>query len=200
MAAGGAGQAEAYLRLLAEAELRRAPVFHGPGSQPHRVALAATALAAADALSLESAWQVVADFQAACALRLGDPLPAMLSLRPPASIRRVSPRTVMHQSVVQFLTSSHRPGSAQPAAVPAGPAAPAAVPIGAALPLPAEQEGWYGELQLLALARTGTEAAISVAARWAGQTRRARRAAGCGASRPRATVSGKTRWPSPYPC
>ena len=43
MAAGGAEQAETYLRLLAEAELRRAPVFPGPGSQPHRVALAATA-------------------------------------------------------------------------------------------------------------------------------------------------------------
>jgi hypothetical protein len=172
MAAGSAGQAETYLRLLAEAELRRAPVFHGPGSQPHRVALAATALAAADVLSLDTAWQVVADFQAACALRLGDPLPAMLSLRPPASIRRASRRTVMQRSVVQFLSSAHRPGWLGPPAVPAELTAPAALPIGAALPLPAEQEGWYGELQLLALARTGTEAAISAAVRWAGQTRR----------------------------
>ena len=46
------------------------------------------------------------------------------------------------------------------------------MPIGATLRLPAEREGWYGELQLLALARTGTEAAITVATRWAGQTRR----------------------------
>ena len=46
------------------------------------------------------------------------------------------------------------------------------MPIGATLPLPAEREGWYGELQLLALARTGTEAAITLATRWAGQTRR----------------------------
>ena len=71
MAAGGAEQAETYLRLLAEAELRRAPVFPGPGSQPHRVALAATALVSAGAISLDTAWWVVADFQAACALRTG---------------------------------------------------------------------------------------------------------------------------------
>ena len=81
MAAGGTEQAETHLRLLAEAELRRAPVFPGPGSQPHRVALAATALASADAIGLDTAWRVVADFQAACALRAGDPLPAVLSLR-----------------------------------------------------------------------------------------------------------------------
>ena len=83
MAAGGAEQAETYLRLLAEAELRRAPVFPGPGSQPHRVALAATALVSAGAISLDAAWWVVADFQAACALRTGGPAPAMLTMSPP---------------------------------------------------------------------------------------------------------------------
>ncbi len=179
MAAGSTEQAETYLRLLAEAELRRAPVLHGPGSQPHRVALAATALASADAISLATAWQVVADFQAACALRVGDPGPAVLSLRspgwpvrPPASLTPSSRPSALRHSVVQFLTSSHRPGWVAAPAPSAGPAAPAAVPIGATLPLPAEREGWYGELQLLALARTDTEAAITVATRWAGQTRR----------------------------
>ena len=44
-----------------------------PGSQPHRVALAATALVSAGAISLDAAWWVVADFQAACALRTGGP-------------------------------------------------------------------------------------------------------------------------------
>ena len=71
-----------------------------------------------------------------------------------------------------FLTSPPRPGWIPPAPVPAEPEAPAAVPIGTTLPLPAEREGWYGELLLLALARTGTEAAITLATRWAGQTRR----------------------------
>jgi hypothetical protein len=177
MAAGGAEQAETYLRLLAEAELRRAPVFPGPGSQPHRVALAATALASADAIGLDAAWRVVADFQAACALRAGDPLPAMLTLRspswqagPPASLGQPGP--AVRHSVLRFLSSSYRLAWTPPPAAPDPPDAPAAVPIGATLPLPPEREGWYGELQLLALARTGTEAAITVATRWAGQTRR----------------------------
>jgi hypothetical protein len=173
MAAGGTEQAETYLRLLAEAELRRAPVFPGPGSQPHRVALAATALASADAIGLDTAWRVVADFQAACALRAGDPLPAVLSLRspgwqtrPPAGLGLPGQLAAVRRSVATFLSSSHRPEASPPSA------APAALPIGATLPLPAEREGWYGELRLLALARTDTEAAITVATRWAGQTRR----------------------------
>jgi hypothetical protein len=179
MAAGGAEQAETYLRLLAEAELRRAPVLHGPGSQPHRVALAATALALADAVSLDTAWQVVADFQAACALRVGDPGPAMRSLPSPgrvshlpASLTPSSRPSAVRHSVAQFLASAQRPPPAAPTGPSAGATAPSAVPIGATLPLPAEQEGWYGELVLLALARTDTGAAITVATRWAGQTRR----------------------------
>ncbi|HTT54342.1 MAG TPA: hypothetical protein VMH35_23370 [Streptosporangiaceae bacterium] len=179
MAADGAGQAETYLRLLAEAELRRAPVLHGPGSQPHRVSLAATALASAGALTLDTAWQVVADFQAACALRQGDPAPALTSLRfrgwpagPPASLTLSSGPPAIRHSVIQFLASSYRPGWARPTAASGPPAAPAAIPIGATLPLPAERDGWYGEHHLLALTRTGTEAAITVATRWAGQTRR----------------------------
>ena len=179
MAAGGAEQAETYLRLLAEAELRRAPVFPGPGSQPHRVALAATALVSAGAVSLDTAWWVVADFQAACALRTGGPMSAMLALSPPGW----QARTLGHggpsgrlmaarRAAVTFVTGPPQPGVIPAAPVPAEPEAPAAVPIGNTLSLPAEREGWYGELLLLALARTGTEAAITLAARWAGQTRR----------------------------
>ena len=52
------------------------------------------------------------------------------------------------------------------------PDAPSAIQIGATLPLPPEQEGWYGEFCLLSLARTESQAALAVAARWAGQTRR----------------------------
>ena len=127
MAAGGTERAETYLRLLAEAELRRAPVLPGPGSQPHRVALAATALASADAISLVTAWQVVADFQAACALRVGDPGPALLSLRspgwqarPPASLTPSGRPSPLPHSVAQFLVSSHRPGWVAPTAPPPG--------------------------------------------------------------------------------
>jgi hypothetical protein len=179
MAAGGAEQAETYLRLLAEAELRRAPVFPGPGSQPHRVALAATALVSAGAISLDTAWWAVADFQAACALRTGGPASAMLTLTPPGWQARTlgqggpSGRLMAaRRSAVMFLTSPPRPGRIPPAPVPDEPEAPAVVPIGTTLSLPPEREGWYGELLLLALARTGTEAAITLATRWAGQTRR----------------------------
>jgi hypothetical protein len=142
------------------------------------VALAATALALAGSISLDTAWRVVADFQAACALRAGDPAPAVPGgaprwlPHPPASLTPSSRPSVLRHSVVQFLTSSRRPGWATPASPTAERTAPATVPIGAALPLPAEREGWYGELLLLALARTGTEAAITLATRWAGQTRR----------------------------
>jgi hypothetical protein len=173
MAAGGTEQAETYLRLLAEGELRRAPVFPGPGSQPHRVALAATALASADAISLDTAWRVVADFQAACALRGGDAVPAAASLHspswPPRARAGAGQLAAVRHAAAVFMSGSHRP---QPAPPDAAPAAPAAVPIGTILPLPAERDGWYGELQLLALARTDTAAAITVATRWAGQTRR----------------------------
>lgn len=179
MAADGAEQAETYLRLLAEAELRRAPVFHGPGSQPHRVSLAATALASAGALTLDTAWQVVADFQAACALRLGDPVPAVIGprsprwpARPPGSLAPSSRPSAIRHSVVQFLGSSYRLGWTRPTAASATPPAPGAIPVGATLPLPAERDGWFGEHHLLALARTDTAAAITVATRWAGQTRR----------------------------
>lgn len=142
---------ERYLRLLAEAELRQAPVHPGPGPHIHRVWLAAAALAAARAVDPGAAWQVLADFETAAALRNGDFRMVLRSAHPP---HRARP-----------------PGTGQPA--PAGsPPAPAAIPIGATLPLPPEQEGWYGELRLLCLAHTDSQAAITVATRWVGQARR----------------------------
>ena len=139
-------------------------MFPGPGSQPHRVALAATALVGA--ISLDTAWWVVADFQAACALRTGGPPSAMLTLSPPSLAGPVPGQLgpsgqlmAARRSAVTFVTSPPRPGWIPQAPVPAEPEAQAAVPIGTTLPLPAEREGWYGELLLLALARTGTGAA-----------------------------------------
>ena len=146
-----AGSGETYLRLLAEAELRQGPVLAGPGPHIHRMWLAATALAAARAVDPGAAWQVLADFEMAARLRNGDARAILRSAHPPQWARWARPGL---------------PAAGGPAA------APVAIPIGATLPLPPEREGWYGELQLLCLARTSAQAAITVATRWVGQARR----------------------------
>jgi hypothetical protein len=147
---GGPGAAETYLRLIAEAQLRQPPDLSGPGPHPHRVWLAAATLAAVGAVDPEVAWRVVSEFETSAGLRSGN-------LRP-------------------VISSLHRPHWASPSSpgpAGAGPGVPTAVQVGATLALPAEREGWYGEFCLLSLARTDTQAALAVAARWAGQTRRA---------------------------
>ena len=146
----GSGAAETYLRLMAEAQLRQAPALAGPGPYRHRMWLAATTLAATRAVDPVAAWRLLADFETAAALRTGDIHAALRGAHPPQWARPT--------------------GASQPAA--ASPQAPAAVPIGATLPLPPEREGWYGELRLLCLARTDSEAVITVATRWVGQARR----------------------------
>ena len=147
---GGTAAAETYLRLIAEAELRHRPLISGPGPHPHRVWLAAATLAAAGVIAPGVAWQVTSEFETCAGLRSGNPGPVISSLRQP--------------------TGGHPPGTS-----PAGgkPDVPTVVQVGATLPLPPEQEGWYGEFCLLSLARTDSHAALAVAARWAGQTRRA---------------------------
>jgi len=146
-----AGCGETYLRLLAEAELRQGPVLAGPGPHIHRMWLAATALTAARDVDPGAAWQVLADFEMAARLRNGDARAILRSAHPPHWARWARPGP---------------PAAGGPAA------APVAIPIGATLPLPPEREGWYGELQLLCLARTSDQAAITVATRWVGQARR----------------------------
>jgi len=146
-----AGNGETYLRLLAEAELRQSPLPAGPGPHAHRMWLAATALAAAQAVDAGAAWQVLADFEMAARLRAGDPSAVLRGAHPP------------HWA---------RPASSGPPAASGPVPVPVAIPIGATLPLPPERDGWYGELQLLCLARTESEAAITLATRWVGQARR----------------------------
>jgi len=146
-----AGCGETYLRLLAEAELRQGPVLAAPGPHIHRMWLAATALTAARDVDPGAAWQVLADFEMAARLRNGDARAILRSAHPPHWARWARPGP---------------PAAGGPAA------APVAIPIGATLPLPPEREGWYGELQLLCLARTSDQAAITVATRWVGQARR----------------------------
>ena len=146
------GTAETYLRLVAEAQLRQRPVISGPGPHPHRVGLAAVTLAAAGAITPDVAWKVVSDFESATGLRSGNLRPA------------VGPFYRPHWA------SQHGGG---PGA--GGRAVPITVQVGATLPLPVESEGWYGEFRLLSLARTDSQAALTVAARWVGQTRRGAR-------------------------
>jgi hypothetical protein len=65
----GAAAAEAYLRLLTEAELRQRPLLSGPGPHRHRVWLAATTLASAGLVGPDMAWRIVAGFETAAVLR-----------------------------------------------------------------------------------------------------------------------------------
>ena len=174
----GPAAAEIYLRLIAEAELRQRPVISGPGPHPHRVWLAAATLAAAGALGPDVAWHVVSEFETSAGLRGGDVRPVISSLHRPHWARQARP------GQYRARPQRARQHRGQPGAGEAGPGisgtrpagdepdAPSAIQVGATLPLPPEQEGWYGEFCLLSLARTQSQAALAVAARWAGQTRR----------------------------
>lgn len=144
-------RAETYLRVLAEAELRRAPAFDGPGPHPHRVWLAAGTLAAAGLVDADVARRIVTDFEAAARLRAEIDLRVLSLARPWAAEQR--------------LLSA---GTGQAATL-------RAVPVGRTLRLPPEREGWYGELRLIALVMSDEAAALTVATRWLGQTRRSAR-------------------------
>jgi hypothetical protein len=147
-----AARAETYLRLLAEAELRRAPSLPRPGPEPHRVWLAASTLLAAGVVDPDAAWRAVADFEAAARLRSPDGLYLPGGGHPPWTARLPPP--------------------------PAGTgtrATPRAVPARSTLRLPPEREGWYAELRLIALVMTDSQAVLTAAMRWVGQTRRSAR-------------------------
>ena len=172
------GRAETYLRLVAEAELRQRPVISGPGPHPHRVWLTAATLAAAGVIHPDVAGQVVSEFEISAGLRSGNVQPVITSLHRLHRPHRVGQHGAGQHPVSQHPVSQHGAspggGSLQRGSLGSGgPEVPTAVPVGATLPLPAEREGWYGEFRLLSLARTEAQAALAVAARWAGQTRRA---------------------------
>jgi hypothetical protein len=101
------------------------------------------------------AWQIVSEFEISAGLRSGNVRPVISGSHRPHGVSQ-------HGASRQ----GGRPTTA-------GPDVPTAVRVGATLPLPAEREGWYGEFCLLSLARTEAQAALAVAARWTGQTRRA---------------------------
>ena len=174
-------KAETYLRLVAEAELRQRPVISGPGPHPHRVWVTGATLVAAGVIHPDVAWRVVSEFEISAGLRSGNVRPVISTLHRPHWIGQ--PGAGQHGAgqprVSQPRTSpaeNSRQGGGPATGGPAtgrGPDVPTAVRVGATLPLPAEREGWYGELCLLSLARTEAQAALAVAARWAGQTRRA---------------------------
>ena len=156
--------AETYLRLVAEAELRRGPVISGPGPHPHRVWMAAAILSAAGVVRPGVAWQIVSEFEISAGLRSGNVRPIVSSVHRPHRFSQPGPS--------QPGASPGGDGGLGGRPAPGGPGVPTAARVGATLPLPAEREGWYGELCLLSLARTEAQAALAVAARWAGQTRR----------------------------
>ena len=158
--------AETYLRLIAEAELRQRPVISGPGPHPHRVWVTATTLAAAGAIRPDVAWQVVSEFEISAWLRGGNVRPVISSLHRPHWATQYG---ATQYGATQYGATQH--GASRQTT--GGPDVPTAVRVGATLSLPAEREGWYGEFCLLSLARTEAQAALAVAARWAGQTRRA---------------------------
>ena len=181
-APGEPATAETYLRLVAEAELRQRPVISGPGPHPHRVWVTAATLAAAGVIHPDVAWQVVSEFEISAGLRSGNFRPVISTVHRPPGVGQPGVPASQH-GASQHGASQH--GASQHGAssgggsrqggrpVANGPDVPTAVRVGATLPLPAEREGWYGELCLLSLARTEAQAALAVAARWAGQTRRA---------------------------
>ena len=151
-------------------------MISGPGPHPHRVWVTAATLAAAGVIGPDVAGQVVSEFEIAAGLRSGNVRPVISSLHRPhrAGPARGWPAPGQPANPVSQHGASPGGGSPQRGSLGAGgPEVPTAVPVGATLPLPAEREGWYGEFCLLSLARTEAQAALAVAARWAGQTRRA---------------------------
>jgi len=142
-------RAETYLRLLAEAELRRSSAL--PGPNPHRLSMAAAVLVAAGVIGPDTAWRAVAEFEAAMQLRSADS---------------------------RMLGGVRRSWAARPPQPPAWTgmnSPPCAVPARATLRLPPEREGWYGDLHLIALVMTDSQAVLTATMRWAGQTRRSAR-------------------------
>ena len=146
-------RAETYLRLLAESELRQPGPASRRDRRAERIWLAAMTLATVGAVDREAAQRVLQDFEVAAALRPGGSIERTGFAYPP----RLRPRQPL-------------PQRSQPPAGHAGPGTPLrAVPIDATLPLPPEQKDWRGELRLMALVSTDGYAAVTVAARWAGQ-------------------------------
>ena len=80
---GDPAMAETYLRLVAEAELRRRAVISGPGPHPHRVWVTAATLAAAGVIRPDVAWQIVSDFEISAGLRSGNVRPVISSVHRP---------------------------------------------------------------------------------------------------------------------
>ncbi len=146
-------RAEAYLRVLAESELRRlaSPSRHDP--RLARMRLAATALVAAGAIDAETAQRVLADFADAVALRPGL-LPEVSGIASPYWLARTRPHSLARTR------PQRAPGPADQGSQLH------AVPAGVTLPLLKEHEGWRGEFRLLALVTADSYAALTVAARW----------------------------------
>jgi hypothetical protein len=137
-------QAETYLRLLAEAELRQPQVPAEQDRRAGKVWFAATMLTAVGAIDPDTARHIVTDFEAAAALRPGGGVRLRCAAERP------------------FWTNEPpRPASTVDGL--------AAVPVGESLLLPPGDDGWFGELWLTGLVRCESYAVLSAAMRWTGQ-------------------------------
>jgi hypothetical protein len=135
-------------------------------------------LTAAQAVPADVGWRAVADFEAAVALRTGNVAAVISALRLPnrATQYGTTGQLVANQPAISRPVSAQpamgRKQAAQASSTQATAAELTAVPVAMTLPLPPEDTGWYGELQLMALVMTDSHAAITIATRWVGQTRR----------------------------
>jgi len=158
-------RAETYLRLLAEAELRRAGALHGPGefvvSGPHAMRLrrVARALVAVRALDDAVADAILDGFDLAVAVRQPNPQgrrPAMVALHSPAVRRRLARLAK---------SGSHQVTAPAPPPLARGPAYQApdrVVPVGMMIPL--RDDNARGELYLLGYSQTASGARFTVIA------------------------------------
>lgn len=166
-------RAETHLRLVAEAELRRAVMSAGEnvlpvlGYDPARVARVARTLTAVGAIDAATADPILAGFELAVTVRDPGPRQAPIGVRPPGTRRRLARlrQAAAYQATSGFTTTSPqqvRPNP-PPTPYPAQAQAPdRAVPVG--MMIPVRSDDVRGELYLLAFSQTASGARFTMTA------------------------------------
>jgi DNA-binding XRE family transcriptional regulator len=182
-----AERAQTYLRMFAEAELRRVVAQPPPGPLGYRDAeqdpvgrltQVVRALRAVDAIDAELADQIYAEFEFAVSVR--GPHTRMDPMRSPLIRRRVSlllrPATGSGTTSVAVRLPATGPVQA--------PVPPRVIPVGAMIPV--HEGDLHGELYLLSFAQTQAGAAFAMVGRMRGWPGLSRRQLGAQAARPAA--------------
>jgi hypothetical protein len=164
-------RAETHLRLVAEAELRRATpavragalVLPDPGQPIARVQRVAQALMTVGAVDTVTADAILADLELAVAVRQPGPQHVAVGLRPPGMRRRVARlmQATSHHVTQGFIGVARQPTSKQTPA--ANPSPDRVVPVGMMIPI--RDDDVRGELYLLAFSQTASGARFSMHAR-----------------------------------